>query len=448
MKTHRLLFINALLSVVTGVMIFAAPFSHPYVTQFAVAQGEVSHAGVVDQQLRVTFSRPMDEQSVEKNLTISPPIDGNISWANDTLFFTPKKNLPYQQAFTLTIGKDATDIYHQHLHQPYSVRFQTRDYAFVYEDHDHQLTLSDMQGHIQQISSGKIIKEYVVSSEGKFVAYLHQPTDEGETSVYFYDMNNKQTAQLVPNLHGHLANLQVSKDGAQLYFLANENETAVTYVYDIAKKTLSKMDLSAYPTLTRFWLTPDGNALLINDLSGELYLQALQGKKSVAVGKYADYRGGTRKGDTLLFVDVSPEFNYVQGVVLYDGNAQRVTDVQEITASPFLSSDGRVLVYSYIPKNTQQDAGQEGMKLLSLPDKKVLWEKYDPSLSFELGKISADDRYVALEVFTKSQLQDFNHIRKYGEPNKPDHGVIEFIDTQTGKVLPFRVDGTEFTWIE
>lgn len=41
------------------------------------------------QQLKFTFSRPMDHASVEKGLSIEPPTDGKVSWSGRTMVFTP-----------------------------------------------------------------------------------------------------------------------------------------------------------------------------------------------------------------------------------------------------------------------------------------------------------------------------------------------------------------------
>jgi hypothetical protein len=198
----------------------------------------------------------------------------------------------------------------------------------------------------------------------------------------------------------------------------------------------------------RFWITPEGNTFMVNDLNGELFLRAISGGKSVALGKYSDYRDGDFRGDKLIFIDSSQEYNYVQGIILYDGNTTRMTDVSEIAATPFLSRDGTLISYSFVPKNSAETAGQEGIKVINIANKKTLFEKYDPEHSFELSKLSTDNKYLAVEEYSKDQLNDFVHIRKFGEPNKPDQAKILIFDLHSWRQLPMTIDGKEFRWID
>ncbi|MBM3301890.1 MAG: hypothetical protein FJY85_18300 [Deltaproteobacteria bacterium] len=50
------------------------------------------------QQLKFTFSRPMDQKSVEDGFFIDPQAEGQVSWSGRTMVFTPKyiyPDLPY-----------------------------------------------------------------------------------------------------------------------------------------------------------------------------------------------------------------------------------------------------------------------------------------------------------------------------------------------------------------
>ncbi len=43
----------------------------------------------------LTFDRPMDHASVEKNLVIDPPLPGKLSWAGRRLAYTLTSPIPY-----------------------------------------------------------------------------------------------------------------------------------------------------------------------------------------------------------------------------------------------------------------------------------------------------------------------------------------------------------------
>jgi len=42
------------------------------------------------QQLKFTFSRPMDQKSVEEEFSLDPQTEGQVSWSGRTMVFTPK----------------------------------------------------------------------------------------------------------------------------------------------------------------------------------------------------------------------------------------------------------------------------------------------------------------------------------------------------------------------
>lgn len=458
----RFFFFNGIVLVLTFLLMALAPFAHPKVLSAELRSSSPNQADAINQQLTISFSRPMDQDSVIKNFSISPAVDGNVSWSNNTLFFTPKLSFQYGQKYTATISIDAADIYHRHLTTNFHYQFQTKPYQFVYINDQNQLVLGDLQGHNQQISYGKIIKDYQVNSQKHEVVYLSQPDENAATETYLYDLNTQHTIHLFPDFAANISNLKMTGDGTTLYFIATvKSEKTVmdqngdptnmvnkVFQYDILTKKLSESDLmTAYPTLVRFWITPDGNTFMINDINGELFLRAISGGKSVALGKYADYRGGSARGDTLVFLDNSPDTGYLQGIVLYNGATKRVTNITEIAASPFLSRDGKLLSYSYIPSTAGGSAGQEGVKVISLPDQKVIFQKIDPAFSYELSKISPDSRYLAIEVYTKEQLLDFTHVRTYGEPNKPDKAIIVFYDLTNGTKAQ-AIDGKELRWVE
>jgi hypothetical protein len=60
------------------------------------------------QQLKFTFSRPMDHESVEQGFGTYPAAEGKISWSGRTMFFTPKYIYLPNSEYTVTFssGKD------------------------------------------------------------------------------------------------------------------------------------------------------------------------------------------------------------------------------------------------------------------------------------------------------------------------------------------------------
>ncbi|MBU4173600.1 MAG: Ig-like domain-containing protein [Actinobacteria bacterium] len=77
-----------ILLLLIGLLLIGGDRIRPRVLGFNCGGVEVE-AGQ-SQQLRFTFSRPMDQDSVENGFTVIPPEEGGFSWTGRTLVFTPK----------------------------------------------------------------------------------------------------------------------------------------------------------------------------------------------------------------------------------------------------------------------------------------------------------------------------------------------------------------------
>ncbi|WP_017296779.1 Ig-like domain-containing protein [Nodosilinea nodulosa] len=108
--------------------------------------------GAEDRAFLITFSRPMDGASVEKNLKLDPPLPGKVSWAGRRMAYTPSDPLPYGESFTLSLD-GARDRYaaqsdRPSRFEPFQAQFQTRQRAFLYigaeGDEANRLVLADL----------------------------------------------------------------------------------------------------------------------------------------------------------------------------------------------------------------------------------------------------------------------------------------------------------------
>ncbi|NJO39471.1 MAG: hypothetical protein HC769_14655 [Cyanobacteria bacterium CRU_2_1] len=92
--------------------------------------------GAEDSAFILTFSRPMDQVSVEQNLQLEPPLPGKFSWAGRRMAYTLETPAPYGQTFEVRLdaARDRLSQWedsHTQI-QPFTGQFQTRDRAFVY----------------------------------------------------------------------------------------------------------------------------------------------------------------------------------------------------------------------------------------------------------------------------------------------------------------------------
>lgn len=83
-----------------------------------------------DRAFILTFSRPMNRESVENNLKIKPELPGKISWAGNRMAYTLNRPAPYGTGYEISLfgAKErlGSEI------RPFQKNIRTRDRAFVY----------------------------------------------------------------------------------------------------------------------------------------------------------------------------------------------------------------------------------------------------------------------------------------------------------------------------
>ncbi len=122
-----------ILGLLIGLMLLSGDRSAPRVRGFNWQDKQI---GGEDTAFVLTFSRPMDDASVERNLKIEPPLPGKTSWAGRRMAYTLTAPPPYGTTFRVSL-QDAQDRFTQAgpnraKIQPFEGTFRSRDRAFVY----------------------------------------------------------------------------------------------------------------------------------------------------------------------------------------------------------------------------------------------------------------------------------------------------------------------------
>jgi hypothetical protein len=130
-----------LLMVLIGALLLLGVRGKPQVRSF---NWDGRQVGALDTALTLSFNRPMDANSVEKNIKFFTrdknefkPVEvaGRSSWSGRKLFYTMDRPLPYGQIFQVRVegGKDRfrSGDYHETM-EPFEAAFRTRDRSFAY----------------------------------------------------------------------------------------------------------------------------------------------------------------------------------------------------------------------------------------------------------------------------------------------------------------------------
>jgi hypothetical protein len=86
--------------------------------------------GAEDTAFKLTFSRPMDWQSVTQQIQISPTLPGKTSWSGRRLAYTLSEPVAYGQSFRMTLQQATTAT--GQVMAPFTTTFKSRDLAFAY----------------------------------------------------------------------------------------------------------------------------------------------------------------------------------------------------------------------------------------------------------------------------------------------------------------------------
>ncbi|MEC4816800.1 MAG: Ig-like domain-containing protein [Scytonema sp. PMC 1069.18] len=122
-----------ILSILIAILVLQGDAVKPMVRQFSWQNQKIS---TDDISFALTFSRPMNQKSVEENLTIEPPLAGKVSWAGRRMVYTLLTPAPYGTNYTVKL-QDATDKFAEkegkkREMQPFTGTFRTRDRVLLY----------------------------------------------------------------------------------------------------------------------------------------------------------------------------------------------------------------------------------------------------------------------------------------------------------------------------
>lgn len=168
----------AVLMVAIALLALSGDHTAPRIRDFSWQDRQV---GAEDTAFLLTFSRPMNRESVEQNLKLDPPLPGKFSWAGRRMAYTLEAPAPYGTEFQLQL-QGARDRFtppeDTRRQMPlFTGRFQTRDRAFVYLG-------------VQGEEAGRLVlenltrKEHRILTPANLVVMDYEPYPEGDRILF------------------------------------------------------------------------------------------------------------------------------------------------------------------------------------------------------------------------------------------------------------------------
>ncbi|MCA9379342.1 Ig-like domain-containing protein, partial [Candidatus Dojkabacteria bacterium] len=106
--------------------------SRPHVKSIYFEGGATQLTTVLAPKLLIDFAQPMDRQSVEDALLLSPAVEFDTSWSLNKLQIKFKYNLDSGTNYHLQIGDQAKDIFGTQIAPVVDFSFTTPELSFVY----------------------------------------------------------------------------------------------------------------------------------------------------------------------------------------------------------------------------------------------------------------------------------------------------------------------------
>lgn len=134
------------LVVMIGVTLWMGDRTAPVVRDFSWHNQQITSQ---DQAFFLTFNRPMDRESVEKNLRLQPALAGKFSWSGRRMAYTLTSPAIYGTTYTLSLT-NAFDRFSQELGdkiplQPFTAQFRTPEPVLAFVNPQGQLTFLYLQ---------------------------------------------------------------------------------------------------------------------------------------------------------------------------------------------------------------------------------------------------------------------------------------------------------------
>ncbi|MEM7578571.1 MAG: hypothetical protein AAF316_01760 [Cyanobacteria bacterium P01_A01_bin.80] len=186
-----------ILTVLIGLIILQGDAVKPSVRNFS---WENERIGADDISFGLTFSRPMDIESVENNLEIEPPLAGKISWAGRRMVYTLLTPAPYGEEYKVKLegakDKFAVAKRTKKVIQPFTGNFVSRDRVILYlgaeKNERGRLILYNLSKQKKRLLTPKdlVVLDFEPFSQGDRVLFsAHSASNQDSLSAQLYTVS-------------------------------------------------------------------------------------------------------------------------------------------------------------------------------------------------------------------------------------------------------------------
>jgi hypothetical protein len=246
--------VMVLLGVVMAVMVFSGDHAAARVRDFSWHE---AHIGQEDVAFLMSFSRPMETKSVEKNLQITPSLPGRFSWAGRRMAYTLDLPAPYGESFDVRLDQAQDRFRNEDARfEQFHSTFKTRDRAFAYigieGENQGRLVLYNLT---QQRETALTPKEWIVLD--------FKPYHQGDRILFAAtDYKSYQRGDQNQKLYTVTTGLNQTEASPPAWQFWQRNRQAETQPGVIQEV----LDSVSYQNL-KFDLSPDGQTIVVQRIN-------------------------------------------------------------------------------------------------------------------------------------------------------------------------------------
>jgi Bacterial Ig-like domain len=365
-----------LLSLLIAVLIFTGDHTAPKVRNFSWENQQI---GAEDSSFSLTFTRPMNQESVEKNIQVtaelSPPvpITGKISWAGRKMAYTLISPPPYGTNYKLELA-GAIDKFSEgkkNVIEPFIGKFSTRDRIFAYigieKDEKGILMLYNLtkQQKVKITPNNLLVMDFRVYPDGDKILFsasdynkkqqlvLEQKLYTVTTGINFNSevKNESETGKIeliLDNDNYQNLKFDLATDGKSIVVQRINRKDPAEVGFWIVRDS-GKIDRLETPQGGEFMITPDASAIAITQGQGIAILPIPQTENPEQgevkpldfLAQFQQVLNFTKDGTKAAMVKYNT--NYTKSLFLVTNQGQK-TEV--------LKTTGSILSCQFHPTNT------------------------------------------------------------------------------------------------
>lgn len=431
-----------------------------HVRSFEV-NGGAEKAELKNTTVKVSFSGPMNKDSSDRFISVSPSTEFSTAWSNNVLYVIFKKNLNSNTEYSVKVSSEMKDVYNKNLSKDFVYDFKTEslNLAFIKsENNTKKVVLTDANlENSKDLFNSPDLRLFALNKD-----YL----------VVVTRKDNLDNLQLLNLKNGFIRNFNIESSVIErIDFSPLKNEfiyltqevTKISgynslsdridihqYNIDTNESRIINADQPALQVIDIKYL-PDGESIMYKTADGYYNLMPINNPNSqTQLGRFLADGGFNNNGDKAVFVGFDPAQTFAQYQYIIQLNADRsqenITDGSFGALDPQYFNNDNSLVFAQ--KYKELEATKGIFKIVRLnEDKSVDSILEDENQSLELPKVSPDDRYIVIEKYTEEALLDYQNQRNFLFQTKPNNASLIIYDLVEKKIIDHNIQGIEAKWV-